>query len=264
MDLHGAVNELNDLVINYIRKIMMDEPMRVDEMPTDIHSISVEPDSGEAKIIKYLERRIRVFGSSNDPWFHGSDFAYALGYMHTNTALSKHINDSDKLLGKELNELNPSFKLGKYEKHSIFINKSGACSILSGSKMPNKQWLIELLSNMYGISYTIITRLGKEQEFIGSITTSFACHHPIRQFKIGTYMIDLYFPTELLAIECDEFNHTKYDKNDDIVRQEFITDTLKCKFIRFNPDDAKFSIFSVISDIQQAILKHHLSHKRRL
>lgn len=68
-----------------------------------------------------------------------------------------------------------------------------------------------------------------------------------RQYKIENYRIDLYVPKYKLAIECDEFDHKNY-KNE-IIRQTFIEDKLKCKFIRFNPCDKDFNLAKVINEL---------------
>lgn len=231
-------------------------------MQSDATTSTTIPDSETivrdgVKIIEWSGKRIRVFGSDDNPWFHGADLATSLGYKNTNKAIMDNVFSADKCSGSEINKLNPSINFGKYEKQSILLNKRGACSLLSFSKMPNKSGLVELLSSMYGLTYDIIARLGKEQEFIGSIITAFGYCNPERQFKIGSYMIDLYLPTERIAIECDEFNHTQYDQNRESARQEYIVKELGCRFIRFNPDDSNFSIFNVIRDIGSAVLQHH-------
>ena len=68
----------------------------------------------------------------------------------------------------------------------------------------------------------------------------------IKQFPIGQYKIDLYLPQFKIAIECDEFGHDAYDKHDEEKREQFITDQLSCKWIRFDPYVENFCIFYVI------------------
>ena len=94
----------------------------------------------------------------------------------------------------------------------------------------------------------------KEQEYIGHIIIVFLHKKPKRQFSIGDYRIDLYFPKEKIAIECDEFGHKDRNQEYEETRENFITDQLKCKFIRFNPDEPNFSIFAVIDRIVKAMV----------
>ncbi len=76
--------------------------------------------------------------------------------------------------------------------------------------------------------------------------------------KDGTeeYYIDMYLPDYNIAIECDEFGHTKYDKNKEEKREQFIKDKLKCDIIRFNPDMNGFTISTVIREIYDKILSN--------
>lgn len=62
------------------------------------------------------------------------------------------------------------------------------------------------------------------------------------------YSVDLYCKELNLAIECDEQNHRNVS-GDDFEREKFIKNKLQCNFLRFNPDDKKFKIQSVIDEI---------------
>jgi very-short-patch-repair endonuclease len=70
----------------------------------------------------------------------------------------------------------------------------------------------------------------------------------------------LYFPEYKLAIEVDEFGHEDrcpiYEQN----RQEYLEKYLKCKFIRFNPDETNFNIGDVISIIMNEIFERGLEN----
>jgi len=91
----------------------------------------------------------------------------------------------------------------------------------------------------------------KEANFIGIISKAFQKNNPKINFPIGDYFVDLYFPKEKIAVECDENGHISY-KND-IKREDFIRQTLSCSFIRFNPDEIGFNIGNVISLIIEKI-----------
>jgi very-short-patch-repair endonuclease len=93
----------------------------------------------------------------------------------------------------------------------------------------------------------------KETETLDFIINSFKDIADMkRQYKCGKYYIDLYIPTHNIAVECDENNHTSYDKNKEEIREKYIIETLACKLVRFNPDDKYFAI----SDVINKILKH--------
>jgi very-short-patch-repair endonuclease len=72
---------------------------------------------------------------------------------------------------------------------------------------------------------------------------------------VGPYRIDLYLPEYKLAIECDENGHQDRDVYEEVERQKFLEQTLKCKFIRYNPDANDFDIYTVINQIMKHIMK---------
>ena len=72
-----------------------------------------------------------------------------------------------------------------------------------------------------------------------------------RQFSIGSYRIDLYFPEQNLATECDKHDHQDRDINYEIRRQKFIEDHINCKFIHYNPNAKDFTTESVLNKIDQ-------------
>ena len=80
-----------------------------------------------------------------------------------------------------------------------------------------------------------------------------------RQFSIGSYRIDIYFPEHKLDIECDEHDHKDRDINYEIRRQKFIEDQLNCKFIRYNTDEKDFTIESVLNKVFQHFYQNRFS-----
>ena len=80
-----------------------------------------------------------------------------------------------------------------------------------------------------------------------------------RQFSIGSYRIDLYFPEHKLAIECDEHDHKDRQIDYEIWRQKFIEDQLNCRFIRYNPDVIDFTTESALNKILEYIYQKRSS-----
>jgi very-short-patch-repair endonuclease len=115
--------------------------------------------------------------------------------------------------------------------------------------MPNKHFVLKFFKDRFSIDYDIITRLYKEQETIGQIIQVFGYKRYKTQFSVGSYRIDLYFPDDKLAIECDEFGHKDRCAEYETKREEFVRKELECKFIRYNPDSKNFSIFVIIREI---------------
>lgn len=85
---------------------------------------------------------VRATTINNEPWFIGKDVAEILGYKNTSDALSKHVDEEDKM------------QIAKYDlqnykdigtKGAVVINESGLYSLILSSKLPNakkfKRWV---------------------------------------------------------------------------------------------------------------------------
>lgn len=89
-----------------------------------------------------------------------------------------------------------------------------------------------------------------ETDVLQCILTTFDGNTMKLQYCVDKYNIDLYFPDYLLAIECDENHHNKSaNKFNDTIRQNYITQKLGCRFIRFNPHNKNFNLFKLLNDI---------------
>lgn len=70
------------------------------------------------------------------------------------------------------------------------------------------------------------------------------------QYFCDKYKIDAYIESYNIAIEFDENNHNNYDKNKEIIRENFIKNKLKCRFIRIsNFNTNSYNIGLVIKQI---------------
>lgn len=59
--------------------------------------------------------------------------------------------------------------------------------------------------------------------------------HMERQFRVGRYRVDAYFPLQRVAVCCDERGHSAYDSREEEERERFIRRTLLCAIVRFDP-----------------------------
>ncbi len=90
------------------------------------------------------EKELRVFGTSESPWFVGKDIAEFLEYKDTKQSIREHVDEEDKItfekflggLKRHPNEL---------QCHTILINESGLYSLILRSKMEKaklfKRWI---------------------------------------------------------------------------------------------------------------------------
>ena len=81
------------------------------------------------------------------------------------------------------------------------------------------------------------------------IMKSFDGEEMVLQYRIGSFLLDMYFPKYKLALECDEKSHRNFI-DADAERQAYIETQLNCTFIRFSPDDKSFCIFKLINKIR--------------
>jgi len=123
----------------------------------------------------------------------------------------------------------------------------------------------ELLKNSYNMRNRYIVNVSDtvtcvnigmciENQTIGFIENSFKgvieCR---RQYPIGSYRIDLYFPAYHLAIECDEHNHADRDPDSEKIREEYIL-AQGNQLIRYNPNTPQFDLSNVLQDIHKVIM----------
>jgi very-short-patch-repair endonuclease len=215
------------------------------------------------------QRRVRIVGTNDEPWFCGKDLCVVLEYNQPRQALQTNVDDDCKKslskLSSELGQLHGSPILGQNnltnlsynDGKAVYINVQGLRSLLAKSNLKTPSLIKKFKEHPFISQYmeieTIVFR--KEQEYISAIKETFYYMKCKSQFPVGSYYIDLYIKDFNLAIECDEFGHTDRDPIYEEERQKFIEDKLGCHFIRFNPDEPNFSIFRVIGDINRYMLK---------
>ena len=81
--------------------------------------------------------KIRTVEIDNEPYFVGKDVAEILGYNNTRDALSKHVDNEDKLTSQ--------IATAGQNRNIIIINESGLYSLILSSKLPTakkfKRWV---------------------------------------------------------------------------------------------------------------------------
>ena len=82
--------------------------------------------------------QIRTLTIDNEPWFVGKDVADGLGYNEPHKALSRHVDEDDRMKHPIMDSL------GRMQE-SIIINESGLYSLILSSKLPSakkfKRWV---------------------------------------------------------------------------------------------------------------------------
>ena len=80
---------------------------------------------------------IRISDKNGEPWFIGKDVAEALGYEASRNAITKHVDDEDKLTHQ--------ISASGQNRNMTVINESGLYSLILSSKLPTakkfKRWV---------------------------------------------------------------------------------------------------------------------------
>jgi hypothetical protein len=206
---------------------------------------------------------IKLQGTTDKPYFCGKDVCNILGYVDIKQALQNNVKPNHKLMLKELYHADgynsepetsviklgvDTTNIGYHDGKAIYISKEGFEMLMMKSRVVRNKSLTKAIVDACDLNLNYIID-SKEQDCIGKIIQVFK-HEKFRtQFRVQGYKIDLYFYEKKIAIECDEFGHSDRDQEYEEIRQLEIETTLGCRFIRFNPDDKCFNIFSVINEI---------------
>lgn len=189
---------------------------------------------------------------------------------------------------KNIEELIPIFKTTKVRlKEFLYKNlkinthfieypyKKTPDEIKKGSGGHNKivimltEEAFELVKNTFNFRINNITNVSNnvkvvkllpciETQTIGFIQNTYMnCTETIRQFYIGIYRVDLYFPHHKIIVECDEFGHIQYDKENEIKREQYLL-SLGNVIIRYNPNEKDFCLSVVLNKINRVIMKNNI------
>ena len=96
-----------------------------------------------------------------------------------------------------------------------------------------------------------------EVEIHACIRKALNLYESFLQFRVGSYRVDLYFPKECVAVECDEHCHQGYDQAKERVRHQNITKLLHCKWVRYDPYKPHFDIFELIGKVLEKLQAFH-------
>ena len=193
-------------------------------------------------ILKFDNKDITILGTNEDPWF----IANEIGEIFK----MKNIH---KILASIPNNLKDTYKIktkGGSQKARI-INKDGLKIVISQTRKYVDKNFLNILKDNFNINFDILF-FKKETFYIKTIQLCFNHIISYTEYMIGIYRVDLLFPKEKLVIECDEFNHTKYNKENEVERERYIRDE-GYDFVRFNPDETDFNIGKIVNQIMKKI-----------
>lgn len=202
---------------------------------------------------EFESHEVRTVLIENEPWFVASDVAKVLEHSNTTKMLSLVDEDDKKIINpQELDSAEASFNKNTFR--LSLINKSGLYNVIANTTKIGSERKNTLFLSWTGSDIKHFIKKNRiENTTIDIIFDSFCHLSPVKQFYISGYRIDLYFPKERIAIECDENSHSGYNYDKELLRQDVITKLLGCQFIRFNPNSRSFKLGKVINELIQAI-----------
>ena len=207
--------------------------------------ISIEKE--EIKQIKISEKTVRMFVYQGIKWFCARDILSCIGMKNNDTSRSRLRNINSMIV----NILKQPFRPARYIDYNSVRNL-----LLSSRKIKNVE-----MRELFSVDINTSPIVCAEGEIGYAIRETFKELNFISQYKVengrSLYHIDFYFPDQKIAIEVDECGHKDY--KDDILRQKFIEDKLRCTFIRCNPDEIGFNIFSLIHKIRMEMKNKNIS-----
>ena len=189
---------------------------------------------------------LRVVNIDGEGWFIGKDVAEALGYKNTRDALSKHVDEEDRMF--------VSVYDGKQNRNMIIVNESGLYQLIAKSKTITKKQKEDSINffKKFGMLNDVTLHSRKEIEFIDKLERALLAFNVTgkKQHNILDYKIDYYIPSLNVAIEYDENGHKDYTYEAHELRQELIQKELGCRFIRVTDEkNDEFNVGLVIKEL---------------
>jgi very-short-patch-repair endonuclease len=199
-------------------------------------------------IINFENNQIHIIIKDNIKYYRLFDLGNIMNYKCVSN-IPRIINKTDIYQLKNLLDTSKCTLFGT-DSNTNFITENGVRTLLLKSRKMFD--IIEKLAKVLEININLFTDkvIVKESQCITRIKNILPKSTYIEyQYNLDKYFIDMYLPDYNLVIECDEFGHSKYNKEKELEREKFIKDKLNCKFIRINPDEKDFNFDLIIPEI---------------
>lgn len=186
--------------------------------------------------------QIRYTTKNGVKWYLVNDISAVLEYSDTR-AVKSHAQDNIR----KLTDLKRNIT---FKKTTYCINEDGFRKVLLRSQKPRADVIctylgINMLYKAPRIELQIVVQI---QNYLApqNIKVDF-------QKYVKPRKIDLFLPDHLIAIEVDENGHSSYNRDDEIKRETYIKNVMKCVFLRYNPDSPDFDICKCLGEIANHI-----------
>ncbi len=184
-------------------------------------------------------------------WYKARQAAELLGYKKPQNAIRDHVGEHDKttlrcLTGGE----NIPHPTNGNAGATVYITEAGLKRLVTRSQLPGIAEVAKLLGIKDDTRY--LRKEIETVEFIQCMLTQAMIPFEFQK-RVANYKVDLYLPSQKLAIEIDEHGHLGRDQAYEHAREQCIRDELGCDFFRINPDAADFKLSSCIGRIVREI-----------
>ena len=238
-DLLMKKKELDSNAIDVLSKINIDVSMFVSDSDKE-----ESEEEGELTTYSYINNGYCF------EYFVGYEITALLGYKNAVQTLV-NVSKSNKIEFRDY----PGSKKPKLDPKTILITRDGAIEILIKTRKRLTPDVMHILKT-FNIETTNRKCLTKEQQTLSSITDVFKTEKYEDQYKIGKYYLDLFFTDYKIVIECDENGHADRKPWKERERMDYVNENLEItddNWIRFNPDEFRFDISTVIGKIYRKI-----------
>ena len=200
--------------------------------------------------------QVRSVEVEGEPYFVAKDIAIALGYSNPRKAIIDHVDEEDK--GKYTIYTN-----GGYQCLNC-ININGVISLISKSNLLTFEQKRKFLISLGIPDDKIVCNTRKEISFIDDliiVLNELGITIFNKQYRYCDYKIDLYLPQLNVAIEYDENEHRNYSYENQLGRQYFIEEKLKCRFIRVSDNYSNLENIGKVIKIIEKLKENRLKNE---
>ena len=178
-------------------------------------------------------------------WFRGNNVAELLGYAQPRVAITKLVKGHTKPFAELVPRADATTAVMKDDPRSRYLDTEAVKMLCRKSAKPQSVGLAQ----GFGVNLDDFKCMLHETRTLAVLTKVFRGEDIRLQFTVGPYRLDMYLPAYKIAIECDENNHKYYDKQHDAMRSQYISKSLGCVWIRFDPDAHGFSVLAIANQL---------------
>jgi very-short-patch-repair endonuclease len=188
-------------------------------------------------------KKIKYIMIEGEPWFKGKEFTKLLGYKDPDVGVRSHVCFPNKRTYADLTGNN---RVPYNVRTAYYINREGCKSILLKTEMPSASSVAKHFNISVDTKY-----LRKEIEIVSFIQEYLTRLKIPFEFQktVGPYRVDLFIPTQHIAVEIDEYGHKDRNVQYETSRENFIQHKLQCRFLRVNPDASDFKLATLLADL---------------